>query len=139
MKKNYLKFISVFIVIGILFIIYITRVGVPKGTGIDLTGKNDTWRASLNVITGYDNELVITLVTEEFDIPSEVFVDVLVKNKSVYSQEIEKGNDDFPHAGIYRGYFDTVKYLEKNYNNVTLVVKSNDETITIPLEARKTN
>jgi len=104
-----------------------------KNTTIDMTGKNDMWRASLNMNIGYNNELVITLVTEEFDPRSEVIVDILAKGKSVYSDKLKIRKDDFPHSGIYKSNFHSVKYLEKNYKDVSIVVSFNDETITIPL------
>ncbi len=137
MKRNHLKIITIIVFIGICLIFFITRFNMTKNRGIDMTGRNDEWRASLNIAIGYNNELVITLVTEEFEPPSEVFVDILVKDKSVYKNKLEIEHDNFPHSGIYKSYFDSIKYLEKNYKDVSVFVNFNNETITIPLTSIK--
>lgn len=133
MKRNLLKTIVTIGFIGICLILYITKFNVITNRSIDMTGTNDIWRASLNIQTGYNNELVIILSTEEFEPPSEVFVDILVKNKSVYNNKLKIRQDDFLRFGIYKHSFDSIKYLEKNYKDVSVFVNFNDETIIIPL------
>ena len=115
--------------------LYMTSCNTEKNKTIDMNGKNDVWRASLNINTGYNNDLVIRLITEEFEPPSEISVDVLAKDKSVYSESLKIEEDDFPHAGIYKSNFDSVKYLEKNYKDVSIIVSFNNETIIIPLDS----
>jgi hypothetical protein len=137
MKRNHLKIIITIVFIGICLILYIVRYNMTKNRIIDMTGSNDAWRASLNMAIGYNNELVIKLVTEEFEPPSEVFVDILVKNESVYNKKLEIEHDNFPHSGIYKCYFDSIKYLEKNYKDVSVFVNFNNEAITIPLTSIK--
>lgn len=137
MKRNFLRIITIIGFIGICLILYITQFNMVKNRIIDMTGNNDEWKTSLNMHIGYNNELVITLVTEKFEPPSEIFVDILVKDKSVYNNKLKIKQDNFPHSGIYRCYFDSIKYLEKNYKDVSVFVNFNDETITIPLTSIK--
>lgn len=133
MKRNLLKVTLITLLMSMT--LYMTSCNTEKNKTIDMNGKNDVWRAYLNMNTGYNNELVIRLVTEEFDPPSEIIVDVLAKEKSVYSENLRIEEDDFPHAGTYRSNFDSVKYLEKNYKDVSIVVSFNNETIIIPLDS----
>ncbi len=133
MKRNMLKFTLIIFLVSMIF--YMTSCNMAKNTTIDMTGRNDMWRASLNMNIGYNNELVITLSTEEFEPPSEVVVDILAKGRNVYSDKLKIRKDDFPHSGIYKSNFDSIKYLEKNYKDVSIVVSFNDETITILLNA----
>lgn len=135
MKPKHLKIITIVGIIGICLIIYITRFNLSTNKNIDMTGNEDAWRASLNVQIDYNNELVITLITEEFKPPSEVFVDILVKDKSVYNSKLKREQDDFLHAGIYKEHFDSIKHLERNYEDVSVLVSVNDETIKIPLNS----
>ena len=133
MKKN----IQIIALITILMsmVLHMISCNTEKNKTIDMTGNNDVWRASLNINMGYDNELVIKLVTEEFDPPSKIIVDVLAKEKSVYSDNLKIIEDDFPHSGIYKRSFGSVRYLEKNYKDVSIVVVFNDESIIISLDS----
>lgn len=133
MKRNIQKIALITILTSM--VLYMISCNMEKNKTIDMTGNNDVWRASLNISIGYDNELVIKLVTEEFDPPSKINVDVLAKEKSVYSDNLKMIKNDFPHSGIYKSSFGSVKYLEKNYKDVSIVVVFNDESIIISLDS----
>lgn len=133
MKRYMQKFIFIIFLVSIVF--NVSSCSMAKNTTIDMTGRNGMWRASLNMNIGYNNELVVTLATEEFEPPSEVTVDVFAKGESVYSNKLKIKKDDFLHSGIYKSNFDSVNYLEKNYKDVSIVVSFNDESITIPLNS----
>lgn len=127
------------IIIVIFLFIYMIRFSIMRNTIIDIVGNNNMWKASLNMQIGYNNELVITLTTEKFEPPSEIFVDILVKDKSVYTDKLEIEDNNFSQFGIYKCNFNSIKYLEKNYKDVSVTVSVNDELITIPLNSIKTN
>lgn len=131
MKRYILKITLITLLMSM--VLYMTSCSVEKNIIIDMQGSNDLWNAYLNVNTGYTYSLMVTLVAEEFDPPTEIGVDVLVKEKSVYSDIIKIKEEDYPHFGVYESRFDSVKYLEKNYENVSVVVDFDDETIAIPL------
>ncbi|MFL0270145.1 hypothetical protein [Candidatus Clostridium radicumherbarum] len=135
MKRNPYKIILIILSIGMVF--YMTSCNIEKNKTIDITVDNDMCNASLNINTGYNNELVITLVNEESEPPSEVFVEILVNGKSVYNDKLKIEQDKFSHAGIYRCYFDSIRYLERNYENVSLFVGFDNKNITIPLTSIK--
>ena len=109
MKKNFS--------ISICLILYVTRTNISKNSIIDITGNNDVWRASLNIHLSYNNELVIRPATDEFEPPSEISIDILVKDKSIYTDKLEIiKNDKTSKLGIYKCTFDSNKYLEKTTN-----------------------
>lgn len=134
MKKNHLKFVIVVVILLLIVTIYTAKSKFTKGTTIDMQGNDDIVRVSLNMNTGYNNELVVRLVTEDFEPPSQVFVDILAKDKSIYTNKLEKEeNDNFPQAGIYKDNFDSIKDLEKNYKDISVSVTFNEQSFQIPL------
>ena len=142
MKKNKWKILSGIGFIGVALILYITVFNSTAYSTIDMTGNHTgetgMWEVSLNTQVGYDNELVATLVTEEFEPPSEVFVEILVEGQNIYETNLKKEEDDFSDSGVYKGMFDAIEVLEKNYEEVTVTVSFDDETVTIPLTSIET-
>lgn len=101
---------------------------------IDMNGSNDFWRASLNIHPRYRCELVISPATDEFELPTEIYIDVLAKDKSIYTDNLKIiKNKNYSEFGIYRITFDSNKYLESNYKDIYVVVSFNDENSKIPL------
>ena len=138
MKKNFLKFVILVVILVLIVTIYTTKSNFTKGTTIDMQGKDDIVSVSLNMNTGYDNELVVKLVTEEFESPSQVFVDILAKDKSIYTNKLEKEeNDNFPQFGIYKDNFDSIRDLEKNYKDISVSVTFSEQSVQIPLTSIK--
>ena len=123
MKNNYLKLICIAILIGIYLIISSTKNSMPKNTIIDMTGNNGIWSASLNINTGYSNEIVITPATTEFESPPSIIVELFVKDKKIFTDRNVRASDN----GIYKLRFDSNKYLEKHYKEVHLVIGIDDE------------
>ena len=68
MKNNLLKIAIPIMILVLIVTIYTTKSNFTKGTTIDMQGKDGIVRVSLNINTGYNNELVVRLVTEEFEI-----------------------------------------------------------------------
>ncbi len=125
-------------VYAIILAVYATRPNFIQGTTIDMQGNKDFLRASLNINTGYNNELVIRLLTEEFEPPLEIFIEILAKDKSIYTNKLEKEeNDNFPRSGIYKDSFDSIKDLEKNYKDISVSVTFNEQSFQIPLTSIK--
>lgn len=138
MKKNLLKVVIPVVILVLIATIYITRPNFTKGTTIDMQGKDDIISVSLNMNTGYNNEFVVKLATEELESPSQVFVDILAKDKSIYTNRLEKEeNDNFPQSGIYKDSFDSIKELEKNYKDILVSVSFNEQSFQIPLTSIK--
>ena len=138
MKKNLLKIVITVVILVLIVSIYTTKTNLTKGTTIDMQGKDNIVRVSLNMNTGYNNELVVRLVTEEFEPPSQVFVDILAKDKSIYTNRLEKEeNDNFPQSGIYKDSFNSIKDLEKSYKDISVSVTFNEQSFQIPLTSIK--
>jgi hypothetical protein len=138
MNKTYWKVMLSTGLIGIAMLLYVTVFDSPAYSTIDMTGNKEEWRAALNIQVDYDNEFVATVVTEEYEPPAEVFVEIMVKGESVYEYTLEKQEDDYSDSGIYRGYFDSNEHLEKNYEDVSVLVSFNGDRITIPLTTIET-
>lgn len=101
MRKNLLKFVIPVTILVIIVAIYTTKSNFTKGTTIDMQGNKDILKVSLNINTGYNNELVIRLVAEGFELPSEIFVDILAKDKSIYTNKLEKKERIILHSLAY--------------------------------------
>ena len=142
MKKNNWKILSGIGFIGVVLVLYITVFNSTAYSTIDMTGNHTgetgIWEVSLNTHVGYDNELVATLVTEEFEPPSEVFVEILVEGQNIYETKLKKEEDDFADSGVYKDMFDAMEDLEKNYGDVSVSLDFDGESITIPLTSIET-
>lgn len=138
MKKNFLKFVIPVTILVIIVAIYTTKFNFTKGTTIDMQGNKDILRVSLNINTGYNNELTIRLVAEELEPPSEILVDILAKDKSIYTNKLEKERkDNSPQFVVYKDSFDSIRDLEKNYKDISVSVIFNEESVQIPLTSIK--
>ena len=136
MGKNFLKTIVVIVILSVILFFYITHDRIEKNTTIDMTGYKTYWNASLNINVGYNNELVISLSTDKFKPPSEIHVDILVKEKNIYNEDLKSiENDNFPNPNVYKSSFKSTNYLEKNYKNVSIIITFDNETIKIPLDS----
>ena len=134
MKKNFLKIVTVVILLSICLIIYLTRANNPEYDIIDITGNNGVWSASLNINIGYSNHLFITPATDKFELPPEMIIEVFVKDKSIYADRLKIiKKDNFQDYGEYKCKFDSNKYLEKNYNDVYILISYKDETSKVDL------
>jgi hypothetical protein len=138
MNKTYWKILLSTGLLGIAMLLYVTVFDSTAYSTIDMTGNYDEWRAALSIQVDYDNELVVTVVTEEYAPPSEVFVEIMVKGESVYEYTLEEQEDDYSDSAIYRGYFDSNEHLEKNFEDVSVLVSYDGDRITIPLETFET-
>lgn len=137
MRRSFSKGMAIIILVVVSLIFYSTRSPMRKNTTIDMIGENDGWKASLNMNIGYNSQLVVTLVTEDFEPPSKISIDILAKDQIVYNDKLTIVKDKFPHFGMYKGSFDSSKYLERNYKDVSVLINFNDEIITIPLTSIK--
>lgn len=65
--------------------------------------------------------------TDEFDLPSAIIIDVLVRDRSIYTDRLEiVNNENFPNYGTYKCRFDSNKYLEKNHKDVNVLISYGD-------------
>jgi len=80
------------------------------------------------------SKLIIKPATDKFEIPSEISVDIFVKDKCVYTDNLKfLPSSNFKNYGIYTVNLNSNKYLERNYKNVYVVIRFNDETSKILL------
>lgn len=134
MKKKLFKIGVPILILVLLATLFITKYNYTKAATIDLQGTSDIIGVSININTGYNNELVVRIVTEEFMPPSQVFVDVLAKGTSIYSNKLEKEeNDKFPDLGIYKDNFNSINELEKNYKDISVSVSFNEQSFLVPV------
>ncbi len=139
MKRNLLKiFIAIGFIIICLFFYAINSNFPNHNSSIDLTGSDSYWRASLNIQVGYRSELIIrTSKYEEFEVPSEISIEIIAKDKSVYSDNLKFIPDtNFKNSGKYTIHLESNKYLERNYRKLYLVIRFDDETSKIPLREK---
>lgn len=123
MKNNLLRLICVVVFICICLVVFISRNNTSKNFIIDMTGNNGIWSASLNINTGYSNEIVVAPATTEFEFPPSIIVEVFVKDKKIFTDMNVRPSDN----GVYKCRFDSNKYLEKHYKDVYLVIGFDDE------------
>lgn len=134
MKNNIFKFLSVVILIFICLVLYLTRPNKLKHDIIDITGNNGVWSADLNINVGYNTTLVIAPSTDKFELPPDIFIDVLVKGESIYTDNIKIAkNKNFPKYGTYKCRFKSDKYLVKNFKDVSIIVSYSDVTSKVEL------
>lgn len=130
---------KIFIIGFVILAVSLVRYGVwaryPKYDAIDLHGTNDEWHASLNISVNYKNSsLVITPSTDKFELPDRITVDIYVKDKDIYSNNLDIiRQDNFPEYGEYKWIFDHDKYIIKNHKDITIVISYDNKTSRIPL------
>lgn len=124
MNKNLFKFVIPGTILVIIIFIDSMQSNLTKGRTIDIKGSNGIVSASLNMRIGYNNELMIKLITaeEEFDPPSEIFIDIKAKGKSIHTNKLKKENDKYLDFGAYKETFNSIRKLEKNYTDVMVSV-----------------
>ena len=89
---------------------------------------------SLNIHFNYGSELIIRPATDLFEFPSEISVDVFVKDKCIYTDNLKFiPSSNFKNFGVYTVDLNLNRYLERNYKNVYVVIRFNNETSKILL------
>lgn len=135
MRKT--SWIIIVLVLVLLVIVFIYNTGnrTVKGTIIDMKGREDNVSVSLNMNTGYSNELVVTIVKDEAKPPIYIYVDILFEGKSLDMKMLKIEEDNFQNMGTYRYNFDSIKQLESNYRNIVVSVSFDKQTKKIPLDS----
>jgi hypothetical protein len=134
MKRKTLFMLIGIIFIGLCLIIYLINANSSKQTTIDLTGGNDLWQASLNIQLDYDSELIIQPGRDDFNIPSEISIDIIVNNKRVYTDRLKYIPDPQFRLGQYTKVRLTSKdYFKKGTKNVHIIIRYNGESSSILL------
>lgn len=138
MKRKTLFILIGTIFIGLCLIIYLINANSSKQTSkqttIDLTGGNNFWQASLNIQLEYDSELIIRPGRDDFKIPSEISIDIIVDNKRVYTDRLKYIPDPQFRLGEYtRVRFKSKDYFKKDIRNVYIIIKYNGESSSISL------
>ena len=134
MNKKFL-IISILLLLGLCLIFYIINtIPVKTANEINLDGKDKFWKATLNIILKYDSELNIRPMRDDFSIPSEIDIDIIIDNKSVYTDKLEYIQDhDGSLLGKYTVKINSSDYFDKSIEKVTIIIKYNNESSTIVL------
>jgi len=138
MKRN-----SLYIFIGIIFIsvftiFYLINTNtVNNSKTIDLKGSNIIWSASLNINLKYDSELIIRPQREDYEVPSEISVEIIVNENSVYIGNLKYIPDTNGFLiGKYMVTLISGDYFNKDIEDeeVSIIVRYNNESSSILLE-----
>ncbi len=127
-KKAFI-FIGI-LVISLCLIFYITNTNSSKHTDttIDLKGANNFWKASLNIHMNYDSELIIQPQRDDFNVPPEINVDIIVNDKCVYTDGLKYiPNSNKELFGNYFVRLNSNDYFTKDTKNIDLIIKYNNE------------
>lgn len=136
-RKTFFMLIGI-IFIGLCLIFYLINANSSKQTSkqttIDLTGGNGFWQVSLNIQLEYDSELIIRPGRDDFKIPSEISIDIIVNNKRVYTDRLKYIPDPQFRLGQYTKVRLTSKdYFKKGTKNVHIIIRYNGESSSISL------
>lgn len=141
MKRN-----SLYILIGILFISLFTFFFLfntnseNNNKTIDLKGSNIIWSASLNIILNHDSELIIRPQREDYEVPSEISVEIIVNENSVYIGNLEYIPDTNGFLiGKYMVNLNSGDYFNKDIEDkyVYIIIRYNDESSSILLDKKR--
>jgi len=92
---------------------------------IDLVGRNDFWKASLNINVGYDSELIVRPIREDFDIPSEIDIIIIYNNNVLYNTKLEYiPNKNKNLLGKYSAKINSDEFFNENIDNIQLIIKT---------------
>jgi len=101
---------------------------------IDLTGSNNFWKASLNINLKYDSELIIYPRRDDFNIPSEININIFVNKNCVYSGRLKYIPDSNKKLlGKYKISLISNYYFKEDINNVYIIIKYNNKSSSIAL------
>lgn len=133
-KKAFI-FIGI-LVISLCLIFYVKNTNLSKytDTTMDLKGANNFWKASLNIHLNYDSELIIQPQREDFNVPPEINVDIIVNDKCVYTDGLKYiPNSNKELFGNYFVRLNSNDYFTKDTKNIDLIIKYNNERSSILL------
>lgn len=128
MERNLFRIIIAGVLASIFIVYYTISIHPLRNiNSIDLKGKNDFWNTFINIHKNYDCVLMITPATDLFELPLEINVEVYVKDRCIYTDNLELIKDsNFKKFGTYKARFPTSSYLERNHENIYVVVSHND-------------
>ncbi len=128
MNKKHLQILFFIISISLIVSFYLvnknsTTTNMPNI--IDLVGRNDFWKASLNINVGYDSELIVRPIREDFDIPSEIDIIIIYNNNVLYNTKLEYiPNKNKNLLGKYSAKINSDEFFNENIDNIQLIIKT---------------
>ncbi|BDR65721.1 hypothetical protein [Clostridium tetani] len=115
--------------ISLCLILYIINTNYSKhDTTVDLKGSNGLWNVSLNIHFKYDSQLIIEPMRDDFKIPSEISIDIIVNNKRAYADRLKyipNSNEKF--LGKYMVNFSD-DYFKKDIKYATIIIRFNNKS-----------
>ena len=135
MKKNFLKILVGITFVSLCLVVYIVYPTFSNSaSSIDLTGSNNLWKVSLNVHLKHDSELIICPRRDDFNIPSEINVNVIVNNNSIYNGKLKYISDsNKKFLGKYMTNLISDSYFKRDTNNVCIIIKYNGKSNSLTL------
>lgn len=134
MKEKLFIILGLLIGLGLTF--YIIHISSSKTINeINLEGKDTFWKATLNVNFSHDSELNIRPRRDDFNISSEIDINIIINDESVYNNELEYIED--PQGSLLGKYtvsINSSNYFDKGIEEVYLIIKHNSEISTIILK-----
>lgn len=124
-----------------LFIFLMLQGSFEQNRIIDLNGNNEDWKASLNISTNYNSELIIQPRRDDFPIPDKITANIIEDEEIIYSVDLQY----LPHKsnsrllGRYVVYFDSSDCFKHAHNieEVVLNITYNENDISIVLERNR--
>jgi len=135
MQRNFLKILIVIVSISLFIAFYLTSQNsnpLNDEDIIDLVGNNKLWNASLNIQLNYDSELRIKPRRDDFNIPPEINIELIVNGNSLYTNTLEYvPNKNNNILGTYMVVLDTDDYFNKDIDDVQLIIRYDNESSTL--------
>jgi len=135
--KKILKVLIVIISINLCITFYLANQNsnsLKEEDTIDLVGNNKFWKASLNIHLNYDSELIIRPRRDDFNIPPELSIDIMVDGNSLYTDTLEYIQEPNNFLGKSMVVLDSDDYFNKDTDEIQLIIRYDNEISTIVLK-----
>ncbi|PHO08021.1 hypothetical protein BFT35_02920 [Thermoanaerobacterium thermosaccharolyticum] len=131
------KLSKIFIVIMIIISIFMLSAYTPQyptDTTVNLKGANHYWLVFLTIVVPHYSELMIQPFNEDFVIPDEINVDIVINNKRLFTGRLRYIPDPKFKFGQYKVELKSDEFYKKYKNQkYTVIIKYDNKSSTVLL------
>lgn len=134
MNKKFSKiFIAIMIIISI-FMLSACTPQYPPDTSVNLKGANHYWLVFLTIFVPHYSELIIQPFNEDFVIPDEINVDIVINNKRLFTGKLRYIPDPKFKFGQYKIELKSDDFYKKYKNQkYTVIIKYDNKRSSVLL------
>ncbi|SNX53297.1 hypothetical protein [Thermoanaerobacterium sp. RBIITD] len=112
----------------------------PPDTTVNLKGANHYWIVFLSIDVPYNSELMIQPFNEDFVIPDEINVDIVINNKRLFTGRLRYIPDPKFKFGQYKVELKSDEFYKKYKNQkYTVIIKYDNKSSTVLLNQCEIN